>query len=293
MKEDKRLKRKVRNSYIISTISIALVLLLLGSVSYMAWTALDIAADLREGISATIELKSDVGERRREQIRREIAAYPLVSEVSFISKEEKLADEEFRALFGVEFEDILTENPLLDSFEARLSSAAADRAELEHAAAKIGSMQGVERVIYPALLIEQVHSSVDTFQLVIMIFGGALLFISLVLLSNTIRLAIYSRRYIINTMKLVGATRWFIVRPFLWSGIVSGFWAGVLAAAMLLGASYALQESIPELLSQSELERIGLISAVMIASGIVISSMFTSFAVNKFVSMNSSKIHLY
>ncbi len=293
MRQNKTLKRKVRNSYLISTISVALVLFLLGSVGYLMVTALDVANSLRNGITATVELREGLSQEKSDSIRKAIAQYPQAGEVIYSSKGAKLEDEEFRKMFGLEFEDVLDENPLMDSFEVRLSVSSSDMEGLKSFAESVEGMDGVTRVSYPATLIEQVNTTVNMFQIGMILFGGALLFISLVLLNNTIRLAIFSRRSLINTMKLVGATKWFIVRPFLWSGMVSGFWAGVLASVMMCGGLYALQESLMGLLNYKQLESAAYVMGVMVVGGVVISTLFTWIAVSRFVNMKSNKIYLY
>ncbi len=293
MKSNKALKRKVRNSYLISTISISLVLFLLGSVGYLMITALNISQSLRESITATVELKSGLNEEQRESIRRSIAAYPLASEVRFSSKNEKIYNSEFREMFGLEFENILEENPLMDSFEVTLSAEADNLEKLEELSNSMKRIAGVDRVTYPAILVEEVHSTIGKFQLIIMLFGGALLFISLVLLNNTIRMAIFSKRGLINTMKLVGATKSFIIKPFLWSGFWSGFWAGVIASITLAAALLALSETLPTLLRNEEIIRVLYIMGVMVAGGVAISIIFTWIAVSRFVNMKRNKVHLY
>ncbi len=293
MRDNKQLKRKVRNSYLISTISIAMVLFLLGSVGYLSLTAYDVSQSLRESITATVELTPSNDAARREEIRRVIAEYPLAGEVRYSSKDEKIRDEEFQRMFGLEFEAILKDNPLMDSFEVSLAADLSDSMHLAQFAKEVEAIAGVSRVNYPAALVTQVHSTMSGIQLLIMLFGAALLFVSLVLLNNTIRMAIFSRRTLINTMKLVGATRWFIMRPFLWSGIVSGFWAGVVASLLFGGALYGVNESMVGLFSMSELYRAGSIAGVMVGGGVVISLIFTWMAVSRFVNMNRNKINLY
>lgn len=293
MKDDKRLKRKVRNSYATSTISISLVLFLLGSVSYLMISAMEASQSLRENISATVELRKGLDADKRENIRRRIATYPLSGEISYSSREDKAEDEEFRKMFGVEFENILDENPLMDSFNVQLLTQSSDLDLLQEFATNIEAIDGVDRVSFPAQLIESVHSMVGVFQTILLAFGGALLLISLILLNNTVRLAIYSKRYLINTMKLVGATKWFIIRPLLWRGVVCGFWAGVVAAMLFCGVTYGLMEGLPELFAWDQIQRVGMIAGAMIGSGVLISGFFTLFAVNKFVNMTSNKIHIY
>lgn len=293
MKDDKRLKRKVRNSYIVSNISIALVLFLLGSVGYLMTAAMQVARTLQESVTVTVELRNGADEKQKESLRKRFEANELVSHVEYSSKDDKLNDTDFRQMFEQEFEAILEENPLLDSFELTLSADSADPDKLETFIAQIAELDGVDRVSYPAQTVERLHATIAKIRLVLLLFGGALLVISLILLNNTIRLAIFSKRYLINTMKLVGVTKWFIMRPFLGSSITQGILSGIIASALFLTAVYGLNEAVPELMSLAETMKIGIIVGGMVLGGILISLCFTFFAVNKFVNMKSNKIYLY
>ena len=293
MKDDKRLRRKVRNSYIVSTVSIALVLFLLGSVGYLMVAALKVADTLQESIAVTVELKRETTPERRDAIEKRLAAEDLVATIAYVPKEAKLEDKEFRKMFGSAFEEILPENPLLDSFELTLTSASSDKELLDSFIAAAGRIEGVDRVSYPALMAERLHATVNKIRLVLLLFGGALLVISLILLSNTIRLAIFSKRYLINTMKLVGATKWFIMRPFLGSSVTQGILSGAIASVLFGVAVYGLNEAVPELLTIAEAGKIALILGAMVAGGVLISGVFTFAALNKFVNMKSNKIYLY
>lgn len=293
MKDDKRLKRKVRNSYIVSTVSIALVLFLLGSVGYLMVAAMKVADTLQSSIAVSVELKNGLSEEQRAEIEQKLSEEALVSTISFLAKEQKIEDQEFRKMFSSTFEEVLEENPLLDSFELTLTSASADKELLDGFIAAVERIEGVDRVSYPARMAERLHATVGKIRLVLLLFGGALLVISLILVSNTIRLAIFSKRYLINTMKLVGATKWFIMRPFLGSSITQGILAGLGAAALFALAVYGLNETIPELTTIAEAGKIAIILGAMIAGGVVISGLFTLAALNKFVNMKSNKIYLY
>ena len=293
MKDDKRLKRKVRNSYIVSNISIALVLFLLGSVGYLMTAAMQVARTLQESVTVTVELRNGADEKQKESLRKRFEANELVSHVEYSSKDDKLNDTDFRQMFEQEFEAILEENPLLDSFELTLSADSADPDKLETFIAQIAELDGVDRVSYPAQTVERLHATIAKIRLVLLLFGGALLVISLILLNNTIRLAIFSKRYLINTMKLVGATKWFIMRPFLGSSITQASVYCIIASALFLTAVYGLNEAVPELMSLAETMKIGIIVGGMVLGGILISLCFTFFAVNKFVNMKSNKIYLY
>lgn len=293
MKENKRLKRRVRNSYIISTVSIALVLFLLGTVGYLLSAAVKTADSLQNRAMVTVELKRDILPEQRESIEKQLAAKEFVSSVEFSSKEDKAADEQFREMFGSDFEEVLGENPLLDSYEILLDGGAIDAGQMERFVGEVKAMKGVSDVVVPLGMVEQINSTISSVRLVLLVFGAVLLGISLILLNNTIRVSIFSKRYIINTMKLVGATKWFIMRPFLASSIAQGLWAGVAAAILFVTVVWRIDRSMPELNSLTQLSQTGVILAAMIAGGVVISLLFTTFAVNKFVNMKSNKIHLY
>lgn len=293
MENNRRIKRKVRNFYLVSTISIALVLFLLGAVGYLMFAAMRVTDSLRESVTLIVELENGLSDERKQTLKGMLEANQMVAEVTYISKEEKLADEEFRKIFAVEFEDVLGENPLLDSYEVRLSTLSQERSMLDAFITDIDQRDGVAHVSYPAELIEKVHSTVGKVRPALGIFAVVLLVISLTLLNNTIRLAIFSKRYIINTMKLVGATKWFIIKPFLWDSIKQGIWSGVIAAVMFGGVVYGIERRLPEISSPEQLEAAGVILGGMVAVGVIVSLLFTLVAVNKFVNIKSNKIYLY
>ena len=291
MRDDKRLRRKVRRSYVVSTVSIALVLFLMGSVGYMLATALQTARDLRCGIALSAELDDNVDESGRARIEQQLMAIDGVVAVRYSDKEEKINDEEFRRMFEAEIEEIIQENPLRNSFEVSVS--AVDRASLDAAADRMAAIEGVVYVAYPAATIERLHSTITRITIVLTAFGGALLIISLILLNNTIRLAIFSRRYLINTFKLVGATKGYIMRPFLGAAAKQGIWAGIAASALFGGSIAALSGTMPEITAPTQMVQIGATVCGMILCGVIISLLFTAFAVNKCVNMKSNKIYLY
>ena len=293
MESNRRIKRKVRNSYLVSTISIALVLFLLGVVGYLMTATMRVADSLRESVTLIVEMENGISDERKEALKGMLEENPMVAEVSYVSKEAKLNDDEFRKMFAVEFEEVLGENPLLDSYEVRLTALSEERSALELFITEIGEREGVAHVSYPAELIEKVHSTVNKVRPALLTFAVVLLIISLTLLNNTIRLAIFSKRYLINTMKLVGATKWFIIKPFLWDSVKQGIWSGLIAAVMFGGVVYSIEQKLPEVSSPEQLTAAAVILGGMVVVGVVVSLLFTLFAVNKFVNMKSNKIYLY
>ena len=291
MRSDKRIRRKVRRSYMVSTVSISLVLFLLGSVGYMLSAALSTAHTLRGSITLSVELDQAMEQGAKDALGEKLSEREGVSGVEYVSRQEKIEDEDFRRMFASEIESILAENPLRDSFEVGITTA--DKQKRDEMVDQISVLDGVVYVAYPASTIEQLHSTINRITIILIAFGGALLIISLILLNNTIRLAIFSRRYLINTLKLVGATKWYIMRPFLSTAAKQGFWSGILASLLFGAALVGLSEAMPEIISMSELIKIGIIVGVMILGGLLISILFTTFAVGKFVNMKSNKIYLY
>ena len=287
------MKGKIMRSYLISTVSMALVLFILGTIGFAMLSLLKSSKQVREGVVMIVELKDGFSAEQCDSLQMKIADNRLVAAVDFVSKDEKLADEDFRRAFDIDIKDILSDNPLPDSFDVTLSSAAAEAEELEAFVQQIKQLDGVSYVSYPTELIAQVHSVLDVMQLLIFAFGAVMLVISFVLLGNTVRLAIFSHREAIKTMKLVGATKWFIIRPFLGRSLLQGLLAGVVATILFVAALFGLQYSLPGFEVMAQLQMVAVVAGAMVVLGIVLSTLFTFVAVNKCVNMRSNKLYLY
>lgn len=287
----KTLKRKVRNSYIISTISIALVLFMLGSVGYLIFNALRATDMLKENVSVHLMLKNDTSKERIKELKKTLESQEIVKEVTFVSKEE--AAENFKEQIGSDFVEFLSFNPLPDSFEVKFHAQYSDNEHVREFEKTVSAWHDVEEVVYQKAVVEQISSNIGKFNIVLLLFGGAMFFIAIILLSNTIRLTIYSKRYLINTMKLVGASKWFIMRPFVLRSLLHGLYAWIIAGIMFLALVAGLGEGLPEVTFLAESQPVYYTLGFMLLLGLLISSLFTAFAVNKFVRMNTTKIHLY
>jgi cell division transport system permease protein len=291
---DKRLNRKVRRSYVISTMSIALVLFMLGVVSYVTFTALSAARDLETGVVVSVEVADDLTEEQSAAIVKSIEATSMSTGVRYMTKDEKFADEAFREQFEVDLDILLGENPLRNSYEVTLANSYADSDSVKRFTEAIVGVEGVEYIAVPPVdVVESMHKTLSYVTVGLLVFLAVLLVISLLLLNNTIRLAIYSKRYLINTMKLVGATKWYIMRPLLASALKQGIIAGVLAAVMVVGVVYGVNSFTPEGLALLDYHEVGIIVGVLLVVGVLITVLFSAFAVNKFVNMKSNKIYLY
>ncbi len=291
MDNNKRIRRKVRNAYIISTVSVALVLFLLGSVGYLILGALGTTQRLKESMTVYVMLSDTVSAQTTTAIGEKLKANRSVREMKFIGKDQ--AAQEFQEYLGDDFIEFLDQNPLPDAYELKMTAAASDKASLEALEKEVSTWEGVNEVVYQRGVLEQIGQNINKFNLILLLFGGTLLIIALILLNNTIRVTIFAKRYIINTMKLVGATRWFIMRPFLGRSILQGIYAGLICWVMLAVMMMGLHEGLPEVRFVSDQLYLAYIFGGTMVGGILISLIFTTFAVRKFVRMNSSKLHMY
>lgn len=289
--ENKRLRRKVRNSYFISTVSISLVLFLLGSVGYLIMNALNATEQMQESMTIYVMLDTNISTDDANAVGTRLHAMEEVRDAVFVSKE--AAAEDFKHYVGGDFEEFLEYNPLPDSWEVRMKSDYSTREAVEKFEKSALGWQGVDEVVYQKNVVEQIGSNIRSFNLVLLLFGGTLLFISLILLNNTIRVSIFSKRYLINTMKLVGASKGFIMRPFLWDSFKQGLVAGVIATALFIAMIAGLNRKLPDVMMLAGDMPILIIVGAMMAGGVVISLLFTTFALNKFINMNTARIHLY
>ena len=289
--ENKRLRRKVRNSYFISTVSISLVLFLLGSVGYLIMNALRATEQMQESMTIYVMLDNDISTDDANAVGTRLHDMEEVRDAVFVSKE--AAAEDFKHYVGGDFEEFLEYNPLPDSWEVRMKSDYSTREAVEKFEKSALGWQGVDEVVYQKNVVEQIGSNIRSFNLVLLLFGGTLLFISLILLNNTIRVSIFSKRYLINTMKLVGASKGFIMRPFLWDSFKQGLVSGLIATALFMAMIAGLNRKLPDVMMLAGDMPILIIVGAMMAGGVVISLLFTTFALNKFINMNTARIHLY
>lgn len=292
--KERRLRRKVRRSYTISTVSIALVLYMLGAVSYVTLSALSAASSLRENVVVSVEVADDLDESGRAIVKEAIEATGICSSVSYSGQDDKLRDEEFLRQFELDITELLDDNPLYDSYEAMLLGEYSTRDGVDMLVKAVEGLEGVVYVSVPPIeILESMHRSITHVSWAMLIFFAVLLLISILLLNNTVRLAIYTKRYLINTMKLVGATKWYIMRPLLGTALKQGFVAGIVSAILVLLTVYGVERFTPQGIAMLPYREVGIIVGVMLVMGMLITLVFSALAVNKFVNMKSNKIHLY
>jgi cell division transport system permease protein len=269
-------------SYAVSTVSIAMVLFLLGSVGWLIAGLIGATDRMRSNVEVSVMLAEGAD---RAAIEKKLKALAGVQDVVFVAKDD--AAREFIASSGDDFSEFLDYNPLPDSFTVRVD-ARDGVAALEDAAA---GWEGVKEVVYQRAVVEKIGANIGKFQLVLLVFGCVLAAISVVLLNNTIRVSVYSKKHIISTMKLVGAESGFIMQPFVRSSLAQGLWAAVIASVMFLLLVAGLAEELPEI-TLVKFSPLWIVAGMFVA-GMLISLLFTTITVSKFLRMHTNAIHLY
>ena len=291
MSRGKELRRKVRGSYAISTVSIALVLFLVASVGYIIWNLSKATDNIKERMTLYVMMDPLAEEAVTEEVGVKLRGVEGIREVRFISKSDAAAD--FKNYAGGNFEEFLDYNPLPASFEVRLAASESPKELVANIERVASEWTGVDEVIYQQGMVESMDANLGRFKLLLVVFGAVLLIISLILLKNTIRMSVFSRREIIATMKLVGATKGFIKRPFIASSFWMGLAASAIASTMFWAMIVALSEGVPYLVLISGGRVMAMIFGGIVVGGVAISMLFTSFALNRFIRMNSAKVHIY
>ena len=308
-------KYKVRSvtffhSRLTSVISIALVLFLLGLICLMGLLGNKLSVYVKENITFSIVLKDNQREADIKKMQKKLDALPFIKSTEYISKEQ--AVKELEEELGENPETFLGFNPLKASIEVRLRSDYANPDSLpkiEHYIKQYTSVSdllyrkdmmiehyikqytSVSDLLYRKDMMEMVHTNMQRIGLILLVLAAMLMAISFVLIGNTIRLLIYSKRFLIHTMKLVGATPGFIRRPFVYYNMVSGVIASLLAIGMLSGFLYYLQSELTGFIQILDMKTLLVVFVLVLILGILLSAVATIIAVNKYLRMNIDRLY--
>lgn len=277
------------NAKITSTISITLVLVLLGVTLLILFTGNSLSKQVKENMSFNVMLSAGISESQITNIRRNLDAQPFVRSSRFISKEE--AKEQLIKELGDDPEELLGYNPALDCIEIFLHSEYANSDSIAVINNVIREESNVTDLLYQQEAIDLINNNLSKVMSVLLVLALVLLFISFTLIRNTIRLSVYSKRFIIHTMKLVGATGSFIRKPFVVNNIYTGIISGILADGIILVLiSYFNREyaTIQPIISNTDL---GIIFTAVVLMGVLISTLATLFAVNRYLKMRSDQLY--
>lgn len=287
-------KYKVRSvtffhSRLTSVISIALVLFLLGLICLMGLLGNKLSVYVKENITFSIVLKDNQREADIKKMQKKLDALPFIKSTEYISKEQ--AVKELEEELGENPETFLGFNPLKASIEVRLRSDYANPDSLPKIEHYIKQYTSVSDLLYRKDMMEMVHNNMQRIGLILLVLAAMLMVISFVLIGNTIRLLIYSKRFLIHTMKLVGATPGFIRRPFVYYNMVSGVIASLLAIGMLSGFLYYLQSELTGFIQILDMKTLLVVFVVVLILGILLSAVATIIAVNKYLRMNIDRLY--
>ncbi len=287
--KDKYAKRRARSSAASTIIGIALVLFMIGSLALLLFNARQLSIYVKENIQVQVFLNEDSREVDMIQLKKTIDVAPYPKETRFVTKEE--AAQVLQQELGEDFIAFLGFNPLLPSIDIRLNADYTHPDSIQWIAADLQQNPLVHEVAYSPDLIQQVYENVNKISVILLVFSGLLLLVAIALINNTIRLSMYSRRFTIRSMQLVGATPWFIRRPFIWQGMVNGFYAAVIASGMLAALIYIAQREIPEFFELQDLETFLLVFAVVLITGILLSLISTMLAVGRYLRLKLDDLY--
>lgn len=277
------------NARLTSTISISLVLFLLGSIALLGLFANKLSHYLKENLSFSIVLNENMKEAQILSMQKRLEATPYVKSTVYISKEQ--AAKELEAELGESLENFLGYNPLFPSIEIHLNAEYANNDSISIIEKNIRQDSNINDILYRKDLFKLVNDNIKRAGIILLFLAAVLMVISFALISNTIRLTIYSKRFLIHTMRLVGATNGFIRKPFIKSNILAGVVAAVIAICMLSGILYYLSFEITDMLELINIDMLLIVFAIVIALGIIISTTATFFAVNRYLRMKSDNMY--
>lgn len=287
--ESKITKWRLRSSSLSSIISNSLVLFTIGVVMLLIFNAKKLSDYVKENIGFTVVLHDDVRDVEANFLRKTLDATPYIRSTEYISKE--VAAKELQKELGEDFIGFLGYNPLSSSIEVRLKAQYANPDSIRKIEDELMAQRPVKEVFYQKSLVNLVNENVSRISAILLLFSGLLFFVALVLINNTIRLAVYSKRFLINTMKLVGATWGFIRSPFLIRSIWHGVYASFLACLLLSGVVYLVQSEFYEILNFEQVDLLAILFGLVTALGVIINLVSTFFAVNKFLRLKTDDLY--
>ena len=291
MSEKSSSKRRMAGSYFMSLMSITLVLFLLGMFALLMMHAQKLSNHLKENIGFEVVMNSNVKEDNILKLQKELDAMPAVKSTEYITKEEAIQrlsedlGEDFLQWLGNE------ENPLLPSIDVRFNADWANNDSLDIIQNQLLKNKDVKEIYYQKSLVNLINQNVKRIGIALMIASLILLIIAITLIRNTIRLSIYSKRFLVRSMQLVGATPAYIRRPFIRSGILQGFFGALLADVLLALLLYGLTKRLPELTFVQDYRIIIGIFVGIIILGILLGGLSTRSALRKYLNADVDQLY--
>jgi len=280
---------RLKSSYASVVVSMALVLFLLGLLGFLWIHSDSISRSVRERFSLHLHLSDDATEADRSRILKALQLNESTRSVAFVSKDSAAA--QLQAELDEEFVEFLGFNPLQDAFELHLKAEYTEPEKIAAIAEELQGMAGVERVSYDRPLLEMLYRNLRRMGIILGGAGLLMLLISIMLINSSIRLAIYSRRFLIRTMQLVGATKGFIQAPFIRRGLINGLLGALVALVLLFGAAWGLERTVGSVFAGRPWLSLGLLGLGVIAMGLLISGISTYFAVRRYLGLKTDQLY--
>ena len=278
-----------RNLYLTTTVSIALVLFLIGVETVLVLGARELVGKIRENVDMTIVLRKDVTAEQQERIEKLLSVAKFARDVQFVSEQQALNDH--ISQMGEDPTEYLGYNPLSASYVVKLSSDYVQKDSIAAIAGALKSFDSVSEVLYAEDVVTALDNNINKYSVVIVSLAAILLLVAVSLIITTIRLQVYSRRFLINTMKLVGATSWAIKAPIVRKNILIGLISGVLALCMVAGLIYYSQHSLGLELISLSWQNAAIVTGVVLLSGVMITLLSSIVATNRYIRMTTNDLY--
>ena len=282
--------RKGKSAYFVPTISISLVLIVVGMLVFILLNARAVSDHVKRNIGFAVIVKDNTNEVEIKRVQKILDTQPYVYTSKYITKEQ--AAKSFKKEMGEDFERILGANPLLPSIEIKLNPAYANNDSLAMIEKGLARFDIIHEVYYQKSMIESINENIRRITIIFLIVGAVLVLISFTLIRNMIHLAVYSQRLLIKTMQLVGATPFFICKPFVYGSMWRGFFGALIANLVLLGAIFFVQENVGNVINIMRQDVILLMVGFVILSGVGLSLFSAWFSVRRYLRRDLNDLYV-
>ena len=281
--------RRVKGSYFVSTISIALVLVVVGALVFILLNARMVSDHVKRNIGFVVIIKDNTNEAEIKRVQKILDTRPYTYSSQYITKEQAAAA--FKKEMGEDFEAILGANPLLPSIEIKLNPAYANNDSLAMVEKGLAKFDIIHDVYYQKSMIQSINENIRRISVFFLIVGAVLMLISFTLIRNTIHLAVYSQRFLIKTMQLVGAKSFFICKPFVYDSMWRGFFGAMIANLVLLGAIFFLQENIGRVMNIIHRDTIDIMVVFVVLCGMFLSFISAWYSVHRYLNRDLNELY--
>ena len=282
-------RRRLFGAWVSTVISISLVLLLVGVASILLLNARSVSDYFKENLQVSVLMKQDVTEEQALAYQSSLAGLPGVKATTFISREQGI--EEMAQMLGRDFLDVFSTAPVPVSIDVNLEAAYVSPDSLEVVKAALSASPLVDEVVYQTSLVEALNANLQKIGLVLGVLILLLLFISFVLIGNMVRLNVFSRRFTIHTMQLVGATRGFIRAPFIGQSALQGLFAALVAILLLVAGLFILRKEFVQLFEIFRLDTLLATMGIVVVSGVLICVVSTWIVVGRLVRFDRDQLY--